>query len=455
MSETRTVNPVRIFISGACAGLAQVRDSLAAHADIEFLGMAADTTKAAQKIRANGSQVILHAVAVSEELPVDEIEILREESAAPIVLLVNEMTPELLQGALRMGIADVVLLPQLTENLVFTIKKAHSLGAMQNQAARKTHESTTITVFSPKGGSGKTTIATNMAAAYAQRHRLKTLLVDIDLQFGDVAIMLGVEPQQTVLDLVMSQGELDADKLRGYVTRHPSGLDVLPSPLRPEDAELVSDERLGNLLDVARRSYDVVIIDTPTIFNSSVLTALDRTDALLVVASMEIPALKSTRVCLQTLDMLNFPRERAHVLMNRAHTKVGLRQGEVERVLERPVAFEVPSNRAVPVAINRGVPVSVAEPNADVSKAIHRVCSSFVGDGQAEAASKRRGLFGRRKKSRASEVPDGQMNLYESDVALAEAAAAAAAAPPPPAAVPDPAEVATPHDEPRRDEPAA
>src|SRR5213075_1975897 len=114
-----------------------------------------------------------------------------------------------------------------------------------------------------KGGTGKTVMATNLATACAKFEGRKTLLLDLDLQFGDAAIMMGIEPEKTIYDLVMARRELDTDALAGYVTAHSSGVHVLPAPLRPEDAELVTEERLGHLFAVAKESYDVVIVDTP------------------------------------------------------------------------------------------------------------------------------------------------------------------------------------------------
>ena len=109
-------------------------------------------------------------------------------------------------------------------------------------------------MFSPKGGTGKTVIATNLAAALAKAEARRTLLLDLDLQFGDAAIMLGIEPEKTIYDLVVAPGELDPEKLAGYTTKHTCGLDILPAPLRPEDAELVTEAKLGRLLEVARAS---------------------------------------------------------------------------------------------------------------------------------------------------------------------------------------------------------
>ena len=211
-------------------------------------------------------------------------------------------------------------------------------------------------MFSPKGGTGKTVTATNLAASFAKYEEKRTLLLDLDLQFGDAAIMLGIEPEKTIYDLVVAPGELDSEKLAGYVTKHTCGLDILPAPLRPEDAELVTESKLARLLEVARESYDVIVVDTSPFFHGPMLATLDRTDELLMVCGLDVPTLKNVRLSLQTLELLSFPASRIRFVLNRANSKVGMKKNEVEGALDVKIGFEVPSDRAVPLGVNRGAP---------------------------------------------------------------------------------------------------
>ncbi len=426
--------PIRIFISGACAGLAEARDALAGHRDIELVGTASEPSKAGSKLASTGAQVILHALQRPDTVPTEEIEKIREHTAAPIVLLVTRSTPSLLDEAVALGLNDVMLLPQLTDNLVFTVKKAHSIGSMSGTGSAGQRRSgdtcKVITLFSPKGGVGKTVLATSMGAMYAKRLKKRTLLIDLDLQFGDAAIMLGADPRATILDLVMSHGDLDSDKLAGFVTHHESGLHLLPAPLRPEDDALVTDDRLASVLSAAKQSYDVILIDTAPNFTSTVLTALDRTDELMLVGSLEATSLKSVKVCLQTLEMLHYPLDRCHVVLNRADTKVGLKKDQVESALGKSIRFSVPSNKAVPTAINRGVPVVMTDPKSDVSRAVRELCVSFspevVGtSGKPDAATKNAKLSRRDRKRLADETQRAQVR--DAQLATADAAPSAAA----------------------------
>ena len=375
-------SPIKVFITGAANGLAEVREGLADHPDVELVGTAADPVKAGAKLAESAAQVILHGTTATEHVPTPEVEAIRAVTAAPIVLVTSASANSLLSEALQAGIHDVVLLPQLTDGIVFTIKKAHSLAA--GRAAGATAKASSaldgkvVTLFSPKGGSGKTVLASNLAAVFARHQGRRTLLLDLDLQFGDAAIMMGIEPEKTIYDLVMARRELDSDALAGYVTAHQSGVHVLPAPLRPEDAELVTEERLGHLFAVAKESYDVIVVDTPPFFHGPVLATLDRTDQLLLVASLDVPAIKNVKLTMQTLDLLHYPKERRHLLLNRSGSKVGLKPQEVERALDMKVEFEVPVEREVAVSVNRGVPIALSAPKSAVAKALAGVADTLV-----------------------------------------------------------------------------
>ena len=190
--------------------------------------------------------------------------------------------------------------------------------------------------------------------------------------------MLGIEPEKTIYDLVVAPGELDTEKLAGYVTRHASGLDILPAPLRPEDAELVTEAKLAQLLEVARESYDIIVVDTSPFFHGPMLATLDRTDELLLLCGLDVPTLKNVRLALQTLELLSFPPDRIRVVLNRANSKVGMKPGEVEGALEVKVRFEIPSDRAVPLSVNRGNPAVLAEAKGDFARAIRTMAKTLL-----------------------------------------------------------------------------
>ena len=377
---------IRIYITGSCEGIERLREALASHPDLDFVGWSEHVAEATAALAGGHLQVVVHATR-DTALPGVELAAIREQTRSPIVVLASGESSALLEDALDADVADVLLLPQLTENVVFALRKAaHAGRRLQAEGAQGRH-GRIVTVFSPKGGTGKTVTATNLAASFAKYEKKRTLLLDLDLQFGDAAIMLGIEPDKTIYDLVTAPGELDSEKLVGYVTSHPCGLDILPAPLRPEDAELVTESKLARLLEVARESYDVIVVDTSPFFHGPMLATLDRTDELLMVCGLDVPTLKNVRLSMQTLELLSFPAGRIRFVLNRANSKVGMSKKEVEGALDVKIRFEVPSDRAVPLGVNRGQPPAIGDPSCDFARAVRAVAKSLL---TPEAPKKRR-----------------------------------------------------------------
>jgi pilus assembly protein CpaE len=386
-SNTMTRERVRIYVTGSCDGLERLREGLATHPELDFVGWSEHVAEATAALAGGHLQVVVHATR-DTALPGIELAAIREQTRAPIVLIASGESSALLDDALEAeGVADVILLPQLTENVVFALRKAAHAGRRLHTEGAHGRHGRIVTVFSPKGGTGKTVTATNLAASFAKHEKKRTLLLDLDLQFGDAAIMLGLEPEKTIYDLVTAPGELDSEKLAGYVTTHTCGLDILPAPLRPEDAELVTESKLARLLEVARESYDVIVVDTSPFFHGPMLATLDRTDELLMVCGLDVPTLKNVRLSMQTLELLSFPAQRIGFVLNRANSKVGMSKKEVEGALEVKIRFEVPSDRIVPLGVNRGQPPAIADPGSDFARAIRAVAKSLL---TPQAPQKRR-----------------------------------------------------------------
>src|SRR3954464_15205260 len=379
---------VRVFVTGGCDGLPDLREALGKNPEIELVGWSDNVFEGASTLTGGHLQVVLHATR-SATLPANDVAAIREYTKAPVILLASGGSPTLLEDALDADIADVLLLPQLTDNVVFSIKKACHAGRRQ-QAAAGGRQGRLVTVFSPKGGTGKTVLSTNVSASLAKHWGKRALLLDLDLQFGDAAIMLGIEPDKTIYDLVTAPGELDSEKLAGYTTRHASGLDVLPAPLRPEDAELVTEAKLARLLEVARESYDVIVVDTSPFFHGPMLATLDRTDELLLLCGLDVPTLKNVRLSLQTLELLAFPQNRIRIVLNRANSKVGMKPSEVEDALGMKIRHHVPSDRAVPLGVNKGKPVVLDDEDSDFAKAIKDMAGAISKPHAERSATRRR-----------------------------------------------------------------
>ena len=169
---------------------------------------------------------------------------------------------------------------------------------------------------------------------------------------------------------------------------------MLPAPIRPEDAELVTEAKLARLMEVAKESYDLIVVDTSPFFHGPMLATLDQTDDLLLVCGLDVPTIKNVRLSMQTLQLLSFPPERVRVVLNRANSNVGMKKGEVEAALEAKIRFEVPSDRAVPLAVNRSNPAVLSDPKSDFGRALREMAKTLL-PAQAAANGSRRRFLGR------------------------------------------------------------
>ncbi|MDN5795021.1 MAG: AAA family ATPase [Intrasporangium sp.] len=318
-------------------------------------------------------------VVIGPDIPLDDACEVAERArvdhpALGVILLRHRLEVGALAQALRSGVREVVqaddqraLADAVRRSAALTVQLSGHLPGSGGA------EGKVITVFSAKGGVGKTTLSTNLAA-YLASTGATTLLVDLDLMFGDVAISLQLQPHSSIHDLVAMRGHLDAQGLESVVTVHEdSGLHVLAAPADPSDADRVPSEVVLELLRVARSTYTYIVVDTPPSFTEHVLAAFDVSDLNLLIATLDIPAVKNLRVAINTLDALGAAREARRVVLNRADTKVGLSANDVETALKQQIAASVPNSLTVPASVNRGVPIVLHEPRGPVALAIREL----------------------------------------------------------------------------------
>jgi pilus assembly protein CpaE len=244
-----------------------------------------------------------------------------------------------------------------------------------------------ITVFSTKGGAGKSVIAVNLAVTLARRSTRPVVLVDADLQFGDVAVMLKLAPQHTIVDAVNAIDKLDGPLLQSLLARHdPSELLVMPAPLEPAFADQIGSSQMLRIIELLRQTSEFVVVDAPAYFNDVVLGLIEASDDVLLVAGMDIPNIKNVKIGLQTLRLLNIPLSKLKLILNRANSKVKLDVGEVERTLGIKADCLVPSDVVVPQSVNRGTPVVLDAPKSGVAKSLEQLADIFI---SADAKRKR------------------------------------------------------------------
>jgi pilus assembly protein CpaE len=278
-----------------------------------------------------------------------------------------------LAEALKAGADEIVILPAEAAAVATAIHKA--MARVSAAAATRPSDaprSPLVAVLGPKGGTGKTTIATNLAADLATRG-CETLLVDLDLQFGDVGVVLGVEPEHTIYDLATAGGTMDAERLRGFTGRSRDGVNVLLAPVRPDQADAVTAEHITAILDLARTAYDVVIVDTPPAFTSGVIAAVDQADLIVMLGSFDLPGLKNMKLGMETLQMMDVPSARILPVLNRANTKVGLLVADVAKVLGRAPEVAVPSDRGVPQSVNASRPIICMQPKSSPARSFRAI----------------------------------------------------------------------------------
>jgi pilus assembly protein CpaE len=330
-----------------------------------------------------------------------------------IVLRLDSVTsttdPEFVSRAFGAGADDVVVFdpqstptPQTRQHLEFAIRKAGArvIGAPERAA----DSGTLIGVLGPKGGTGKTLTSTNLAVALARRGR-RTVLVDIDLQFGDVALSLGLNLDRTLFDLAVSGGSLDAEKLDDFTLRHQqTGLRVLAAPARPDQAASVTPDMLKDVFRLLRAEYDFVVVDTPPYFSSEVISTIDASTHLCMLGMLDALSLKNTRLGIETLDLMGYDQNQVKVVLNRANSVVGISEQDVVAILGRIPDILIPSSREVVRSVNEGAPVVVSQPKSEMAKSFEALADLFVtrpsGEPQVEphsAVSRSFGLRRRRK----------------------------------------------------------
>ena len=321
-----------------------------------------------------------------------------------VLLIRRQESGELIRQALRVGIKDV-LSSASDENAVRgaagraleiarTLRGRLGNGGAPTDPGEGRSPGRIVTVFSSKGGCGKTFLSTNLAVALS-RNGVEVALVDLDLHFGDVAIMLHLFPSHTIHDAAQSPG-LDALTLKSFLTRHDSGIWTLVAPTEPTIADTISPGAIGTILKLLRSAFDFVVIDTPPAFSEPVLAAFDESDWLVMLATLDVPSIKNLKLTLQTMELLHFPKNRIRVVVNRADSKVGLRLPDVEKLLSSSVDATIPSSRSVPLSVNKGSPIMLEEPKGPVADAIRRVAPQLTDAQPGRTKQKqRRSLFAR------------------------------------------------------------
>ncbi|GAA0502432.1 pilus assembly protein CpaE [Paractinoplanes deccanensis] len=316
-----------------------------------------------------------------------------------VVLIRKAVEPDTVLRCLRSGVREIVAEDDeqgLREATIRSVDLSKALSTTVRTSADNAPHGRVVTLFSGKGGNGRSMLATNLAVALAGGGR-RVLLIDLDLQFGDIAIMLKLAPERHIAGGVAMAGRLDEPGLRSIVTPYRPGVDALLAPPSPAEGEKVSREFVVELLDAARPFYDFIVVDTPAVVTDQVLAALDMTDWYVAIVTPDLPALKSARLTAEMFDSLDYPKDKRLTVLNRANTEGGLSPAEAERAVGMPFTVQVPSSRDVTASVNAGEPLVLTDPLHLVSRAVRALADRCAG--VAAAPARRRRFLSRKGRS--------------------------------------------------------
>jgi len=304
---------------------------------------------------------------------------------AAILLTLNDEPVDLKDDVKKIKGVEILNFPFSSELLVSVLEELFEISKSVLDIEQQSqppcsldHESKVITVFGTKGGVGKTVIATNLAVFLAHNTDARIILVDLDIQFGDVAVMLRLQPKYTLYDAVHIANDLNQGGISQLLMPHYSGLKVMAAPLEPELADVITAENIGTILDSLKKSADFVIIDTPPSFNDVVLTALDKSDRICLVTSMDLPSIKSTKQCIQTFELLKYPSKKSLLVINRVDPFLGMNQQEIEKMLGKKAKVAIATDRHVPLSVNKGKPIVIDFPKSQASCGLKELSEIFI-----------------------------------------------------------------------------
>src|SRR5215813_11487944 len=292
------------------------------------------------------------------------------------VVVMSEASPNgFLRQAFEAGADDVITFPQSPEQVAFTLQKV--IARRKGLAVPGKAAAPLIAILGPKGGTGKTLIATNLAVALAQRDA-NVVLVDLDLQFGDIGLALGLSPERTMYDLMKAGPPFDHDKLDRHLIKHSSGVKVLIAPTRPDQASAVSIEFLRDIYASLRTMCDAVVVDTPPGFTPEVIATIDVSTDICMVGMLDSLSLKNTKLGLETLDLMGYDTDRVSLLLNRADSRVGITPDDVSTIVGRGPDVSIPSDREIPRSVNEGTPIVAARPTSGAAKAFRTLADRYA-----------------------------------------------------------------------------
>ena len=372
-----------------------VQAALPADSEVEIVALVDGFEESWATLQETAPDVVVVATAGYSERALFFIDgAVKQRPERPVVVLCETSPNGFVRRVFEAGADDLVTLPESPEHVGFMIQKA---VARKQGAAVATGVALApmICVLGPKGGTGKTLTSCNLAVSLASAgHR--TAIVDLDLQFGDVGLSLGLVPEKTIYDLVKSGGSLDGEKLDAYLVGHVSGAQVLMAPTRPDHASAITIEFLREVYASLRSSYDYVVVDTPPGFTPEVIASIDSSSQICMVGMLDSLSLKNTKLGFETLELMGYDPQRVRLVLNRADSRVGIGRDEVVSIVGRAPDILVPSDRDIPLSINEGTPIVLARGRSEAARAFRALAELYILTDAPVSTNGRRGLLRRK-----------------------------------------------------------
>jgi pilus assembly protein CpaE len=375
--------------------IAETRDHLTKllgfESDIQVVGTAASGAEAIEQALRLLPDIILMDINMPDMDGIAATERLSNRvPTAAVVMMSVQGEADYLRRSMLAGAREFLVKPFSSDELTASIRQVYSrerekasrvVAAPVSRTTEAHEEGQVIAVFSPKGGVGRTTIAVNLAVAAATELGKKVTLVDASFQFGDVAVLLNLNPKDKSMAELVPELEAgrDPDTVETFTMTHSSGIHVLLAPPSPEMAELITPAGVKHVIEILRARSEVVVVDCAAWFNDTMLGILDLADVVLTVLTLEITSIKNIRLFLEVAEQLGYSHK-IRLVLNRADTTLGIRVADVEHSIGRKVDHTIVSDgRAVVYALNRGVPFVLSNRESQVSQDVFRLTSSIVG----------------------------------------------------------------------------
>jgi pilus assembly protein CpaE len=368
----------------------QTRENIAAifnfDKDIEIVGEAKNGAEAIAVVKEKRPHIVLMDINMPVMDGIKATQALNEEGIeASIIIMSIQGEGEYIKRAMSAGARDYVVKPFGVKELVDTVRHVYEMDKSRKLRNGGTSagkvDSKIISIFSTKGGVGKTTIATNLAVSLSNLTGKKIALLDFDLQFGDVAICLNLYVKNSMTELVKDFANIEQDSglLEEYLLTHYSGIKVLAAPIRPENAEYVTTDHIKKTIELLKGRYDYIIIDTSHGFNDTVITALDMSDMIIYVSTLDLPSIKNTKNGLDIMKSLNYPNEKVKIVINKSNESFGVNHTDFENTLGVNIWTMIPDDLAsVTISVNNGHPLVSHRRSSAVSKKIYKLAQNII-----------------------------------------------------------------------------